>query len=126
MDPISRLDQVMQLIGRQMSERAARLDSGVRAPPTPPPGAARRPPIEELRQQVQERVQEIDPDDPRRGEKARRAFLECVLTWQFGKELLLEPGFADTVAGVEEALRANPQMEDRFGQLLQQLATAPR
>jgi hypothetical protein len=125
MDPISRLDQVMQLIGRQMSERAARLDSGVRAPPAAPaPRAAARPSLAALRQRVRERLQQIDPDDPKRAEKARRAFLESVLVWQFGKELLLEPGFAETVAGVQEVLRVDPELESRLSQLLSELADA--
>lgn len=119
----------MQLIGRQLSERAAHLDSG--APPLPPslaPGdrtrRARRPSLEVLRKRVQERLRQIDPDDPRRIDKLHRAFLESVLAWQFGKELLLEPGFEDAVAGVHEALRAQPEVENQFRQLLLELAAA--
>ena len=128
MDSVSRLDQVMQLIGRQLSERAAHLDSG--APPLPPTRGARtrragRPGLEVLRKRVQERLRQIDPDDPKRIDKLHRAFLESVLAWQFGKELLLEPGLEDAVAGVSEALRAQPDVESQFRRLLLELA-APR
>jgi len=117
----------MQLIVRQLSERAAHLDSG--APPLPPtsgsrPRRAGRPSLEVLRKRVQERLRQIDPDDPKRIDKLHRALLESVLAWQFGKELLLEPGFEDAVAGVHEALRAQPEVESQFRRVLLELAGA--
>jgi hypothetical protein len=74
-----------------------------------------------LRSTVRDRLRSLDPDDPRRPDQARRIFLESVLAWQFGAELLLERGFAEIVAGVQDALRANPQADARLGQLLQEL-----
>lgn len=123
MDPINRLDQVMQVIGRQMSERAARLEtSGASARSVAPVGSARRPSLAALRSKVQARLQSIDPHDPRRPERARRVFLESVLAWQFGDALLLDRGFADIVAGVQEALQAHPQADARLDQLLAELS----
>jgi hypothetical protein len=124
MDPINRLDQVMQIIGQQMSERAARLEAGGKPElPAAPARAARRPPLATLKSRIRERLGAIDPQDPRRPEKARRVFLESVLAWQFGNELLLERGFEDVVSGVQEALRANPGVDARLGQLLRDLTS---
>jgi hypothetical protein len=124
-DPVSRLDQVLQLIGRQMSERSARLDSGARLPPPKPAGRPQqRETLAALRRRFRERLGQIAADDPNRAEKARRAFVESVLAWQFGKELLLEPGFEDTVRGVQEAMRASPDFEARFARMLNELANA--
>jgi hypothetical protein len=121
MDPINRLDQVMQIIGQQMSERAARLEAGVKHAPSNPAARARRPSLTALKTKVRERLESLEPDDPRRGEKARRIFLESVLAWQFGNELLLDRGFEDIVTGVQEALRANPAVDARLGRLLRDL-----
>jgi hypothetical protein len=123
MDPVNRIDQVMQLISRQMSERAARLESGGKlATAAAPVRSARRPALTALRAKVRERLGSLDPDDPRRPDKAQRIFLESVLAWQFGNQLLLDRGFEDIIAGVQEALRANPKVEARLGELLRELS----
>jgi hypothetical protein len=127
MDPVNRLDQIMQVIGRQLSERASRLEAGSKSLPTSLPArAARRPTVTALKSTVQKRLRNIDPDDPRRADKARRIFLESVLAWQFGNELLLERGFEEIVSGVQEALRAHPQADARLSQLLAELTTPDR
>jgi hypothetical protein len=122
MDPINRLDHVLQLIGRQMSERAMRLDSGAKlSGPDGPARAKRRLPLAALKRKVQERLASIDPDDARRADKARRVFLESVLAWQFGDALLLDRGFDEMVAGVQEALAAHAKIDARLDQLLRDL-----
>lgn len=126
MDPVNRLDQIMRVIGQQMSERAARLEAGGKPLPVAgPTRVARRPALTALKSKVQERLKALDPEDARHPEKARRVFLESVLAWQFGDELMLERGFAEIVAGVQEALRAHPQMDARLGELLRDLVTSP-
>jgi len=122
LDPVSQLSQVMQLIGQQMSERAQRLEAGFIATPPPLPLAATERPhdIQALKLKVRERVKAIALDDPRREHKMQRAFLESVLAWQFGGELLLDKGFEDLLAGVQESLNAHPQLQ---AQCLSVLAT---
>jgi hypothetical protein len=122
MDPVNRLDQVLQIIGRQMSERAARLEAGAKssagARSARTPG---RPSLAALKSTVKQRLRTLDPNDARRSDKARRIFLESVLAWQFGDELLLDRGFDEIVSGVQEALSANPEVDARFAQLLREL-----
>lgn len=123
MDSVNRLDQILQVIGRQMSERVSRLDTGAKTSTSAPTArAARRPSLAALKSKVQERLRALDPKDARRSDKARRIFLESVLVWQFGDDLLLDRGFAEIVSGVQEALQAHPEMDARFVQLLQDLA----
>ena len=112
LDPISRLSQVMQLIGQQMSERVLRLESGVATPAQAPLARPERHnDIQALKVKVRERLKAIALDDPRRPQKMQRAFLESVLAWQFGAELMLDQGFEDMVAGVQEGLRARPELQ---------------
>ena len=123
MDSVNRLDQILQVIGRQMSERVSRLETGAKAATSAPTArAARRPSLAALKSKVQERLRALDPDDGRRSGQARRIFLESVLVWQFGDDLLLDRGFAEIVSGVQEALQAHPEIDARFMQLLRDLA----
>jgi len=123
MDSVGRLDQVLRLISRQMAERASRLDAGAAAPSrasaTPP---SRRLALGALKERVRGRLRGLDPSDPRRQQKARCVFLESVLSWQFGDELLLDRGFEEMIAGVQEALQEHPRLEQRLTQLLSDLA----
>lgn len=123
MDPVGRLDQVLRLISRQMAERASHLDAGTLSPShaaaIPP---SRRPALGTLKERVRGRLRSLDPSDPRRQQKARRVFLESVLSWQFGDELLLDRGFEDMIRGVQEALEAHPRLEQKLTQLLYDLA----
>src|SRR5581483_4218704 len=111
------------IIGRQMSERAARLEAGGKPlPVAAPTRLARRPPLTALKSKIQPRLK---ANDPRQPEKARRIFLESVLAWQFGDELMVDRGFADIVSGVQEALSAHPQMDSRLAEILRELLTTP-
>jgi hypothetical protein len=122
MDPINRLDYVLRLIGKQMSERAMRLDRGAKlAAPDGPARARRRPPLAALKRTVQERLASIDPGDTRRADKARRVFLESVLAWHFGDELLLDRRFDEMVVGVQEALEAHAKTDASLDRLLREL-----
>ncbi len=123
MDPIHRLDQILLVIGRQMSERASRLEAGAKSSPAAtPPRTAKRPPLAALKEKVRERLKAIAADDPRRADEARRVFLESVLSWQFGDELLLDRGFEEIVSGVQEALRAHPRLDGQLARLLSDLS----
>lgn len=123
MEAINQLDQVLRLIARQMSERASRLDAGTRTHfQTVATPSARRATLAALKIKVQSRLKALDPDDPGHSHKARRVFLESVLAWQFGNELLLDRGFEEIVAGVQEALSANPQIDHRLMKLLSDLS----
>lgn len=54
------------------------------------------------------RVRSIDRDDPQRGRKAFRVFLEAVLLSRFGEHLINDSLFHQLVDGVHGALEADP------------------
>ena len=54
-------------------------------------GGGARPSVASLRVRVEERLRALpDGDTPERRRQARRLFLEAVLTWEFGEQLLLD------------------------------------
>ena len=72
-------------------------------------GAHAAAPRRDLATLIALRVNEIDRDDPQRGRKAFRVFLEAVLLSHFGEQLINEPQFHQLVDGVHDALEADPQ-----------------
>ena len=56
---------------------------------------------------IKQRVKEIDVNDPKRGRKAFRIFLESVLFLTFGEGLLSNPNFAQLVDNIQNAMEFN-------------------
>jgi hypothetical protein len=65
------------------------------------------------------RIKSIAPDDPRRGRKAFRVFLESVLLARFGKDLMHDPKFHELVDNVQSAMEA----DENIGALVQAAMT---
>lgn len=67
------------------------------------------------------RVRQIGRDDPGRGRKAFRVFLEAVLASHFGEAVVNDPGFHQMVSDVQQAMEANPECARLIGQAIEQL-----
>lgn len=71
---------------------------------------------------VQVRIRQISRDDPQRGRKAFRVFLEAVLLSTLGEELVADPQFHQMVDDVQRAMEAQPScaqlIDEAIGQLL--------
>lgn len=57
---------------------------------------------------IEQRVRQIGANDPQRGRKAFRVFLEAVLLSHFGEALVADPKFFQMVDEVQGALDADP------------------
>jgi hypothetical protein len=99
---------------------------------TPRRGAARARPAVPARRYAQEnlaglielRVGEIGRDDPQRGRKAFRVFLEAVLLSHFGETLVGDPGFFQMVEQVQDTLEADPACRLLIGVAVEHLLSA--
>lgn len=56
---------------------------------------------------IELRVRQIAPDEPQRGRKAFRVFLEAVLLAQLGEELLNDPKFFQMVGDIQAAMEGD-------------------
>lgn len=125
-DPISRLSQVMALLLRRpdsnISQRAGSSAKTADSTAAGHTAAPARPAIEDLRRRIQERVRAIDPDDPRRRQRAARAFLESVLVWEFGDRLLLDAGFEDMLTDIQQSFSLDPDAARQLDELLEEMA----
>jgi hypothetical protein len=124
MEPtIDRLSTVMEVLRRQIAESAQRLDTkGGKAPaPTTSGNAPAKPPLQDVKRRIRERLVTISPQDPDRAKKAQRLFIESVLAWEFGDALLLDNRFSEMLDRVQEGLAALPDMNQQFEKLLETL-----
>lgn len=103
---IGAVNELVAVIQGQLAARApaakgsrVRALAGARAPRYAP---------EQLTALVEQRVRQIGADDPQRGRKAFRVFLEAVLLSHFGEDLVADPQFFQMVDQVHEALDADP------------------
>ena len=62
---------------------------------------------EQLTALIEQRVRQIGADDPQRGRKAFRVFLEAVLLSHFGEALVADPRFFQLVDEVQGGLEAD-------------------
>jgi len=121
-DPVNRLNQMMEVLRREMAESAARADTGktqgakTQAPVTPKPA------MQELRTRLHERLRSLDPADPRRLHKARRVFFETVLAQEFGNDLLLDQRLDDMLDSIQATISGNAELDARFNALLEEIS----
>ena len=76
---------------------------------------------------IETRVRQIGRDDPQRGRKAFRVFLEAVLLTHLGEELMNDPRFYQLLDDVQHALESDASSASLVGKAVEQLlsTTAP-
>ncbi len=118
MDPLSSLDGIAELIRRKIaSDPATRSD--FRAVAKSSVSAAKSEISQKknftgLKLKVLEQIKAIDVSDPKRSHKAIRCFVQNILTWQFGEELLNDPGFTGLLEKVTVVLESDPLIAEQL------------
>jgi len=119
MTGIASVGQLVAVIQAQFAART-RAATGRAAPRQP--RTARERDAGPLQALIELRVRQIGADDPGRGRKAFRVFLESVLLAELGEELNADPRFHQLVDDVQRALEADkrcaPLVRDAITYLL--------
>lgn len=118
---VSRLNAVMETLRRQLSETERKPGPGTQRASTPgASNAARssRQSLSQLRERVLTRMASIDPADPQHKSRSRRIFIESVLAWEFGEQLLSDRGLDELVEQVQAAMSGSPEIELQLSELL--------
>lgn len=128
MDPINRLNSLTELIRKRVASEAAAKREG--RPPLQQRNAAQtggpeRADIAALRNRISDTVRAINPDDPGRNQKAMQAFVENVLAWQFGDNILNDPGFTNLVAEVQAMLEKDSATAGVFEAMMTEKPRSP-
>lgn len=108
MDPIKPLDGLTEILRKRIAEEIA-AKGNVSVTRKSADGhqetqPASRPTTEVLRKKIATALESLDPDDPKREQKIVHIFVENTLSWQFGSELINDPGFSMLVNDISDAL----------------------
>lgn len=119
MSSISSVQQIVAAIRAQMTEKIAPGQHRVQGAKTLQ-SVKTKADITALQQQrmgklLGQRVKALDPDDPQRGKKAFRIFLESVLLAELGETLINDPGFYQMVDDIQKAMEQDTQIAAAIG-----------
>jgi hypothetical protein len=121
MSSISSVNQLVSVIQAQLAARAPASAAGKRRGAGVRVAADDRYAQENLGPLIELRVRQIARDDPQRGRKAFRVFLEAVLLSHFGGALVNDPRFFQMVDDVQHAMEADAQCGELVASAIEQL-----
>jgi hypothetical protein len=120
---VSRIDRLGEFVSVLRRGRiASSLPGGAKARTASAGGEAERT-LDSLRTTVSSRLRAVEGNERDRKRARARIFVESVLVWEFGEDLLGDPEFDAIVGRVEENLLADDQLADRLGDLLDELSS---
>lgn len=107
--PLGSINDLVAVIRGQLSARASDPSAAARQVRSERPlrTTKSRYAQENLASLIELRITQIDKDDPQRGRKAFRVFLEAVLLSHLGENLVNDPKFFQIVDEVQQALEAD-------------------
>ena len=124
MDPVNGVGQIVQILRRKLGERRVDRSSTDSSSKSAGTNRTRKAPAEEIRRRIGTRIGELDEDD-RTGPKAAQIFVESVIAWEFGDDVLQDPEFGELAREVAETITGNDQSSARLKSLLGDLSIPP-
>ncbi|MDM5179206.1 hypothetical protein PO883_18580 [Massilia sp. DJPM01] len=124
---IGSVSQLVAVIRAQLAPRVELSGPGparasVRAVPRRAVASARG----QLEAAIGTRINSIGRDDPQRGRKAFRIFLESILLSHLGEHLMNDPRFYQLVDDVQGAMESDAELGVMIDKAIAHLTTAPR
>lgn len=121
---IGSVAQLVAVIRSQLAPRVELNSVTARANPRRAPRAtAQAEKSRQLEAVLAQRIRSIERDDPRRGKKAFRIFLESVLLAHFGQQLINDPQFYQLAERVHDTMEADPELAAMIGTAIAHLTT---
>jgi hypothetical protein len=122
MNPINSLDSIAEIIRRRAgSELTTKLTSNSSSSQTESKRqayvAAKQQTAEVVKLKIVEAIKLIDKNDKNRNKKSMNIFVENVLLWQFGEELINDSAFSQLVDEVGDALSNDTKIMEQLFQI---------
>jgi hypothetical protein len=117
MTSISNVQQIVEVIRQQL---ATRTDARVRRSEGAGAPAAKSGP-KDITALIGQRIRAIDRDDPNRGRKTFRVFIESMLLSELGEELINDPQFYRIVDDVQQQMETDPAIKSSVSAAIQDL-----
>jgi len=120
-DGIDRLGRLLTVIRRGVSDVAKR---GASRQPAGPGGSRLEPAsLESLRDDVVRRLRALPTEPGALDAEAPRIFVESVLAWEFGEELLADPAVDRVIERVGTHIASDKGLRRQLREVLEDLAT---
>lgn len=124
MDSINGLNQIAQIIRQRLSadrsSPSVTKEMDLSATSSAAAGGAKVS-ADEIKRKIGGRIKALSGEE-RRGKKAAQIFVEVVLMWEFGDQMLNDPQFAELSNDVVESMVENPVVWKKLQTLLSQLS----
>ena len=120
MTSIGNVNQIVAVIRQQLATRATPFDSRLRRGDGAGGAAAKSSP-KDIAALIGQRIKAIDRDDPNRGRKTFRVFLESILLSEFGEDLINDPQFYRVVDDVQHQMETDPSTQGTVSTAIQEL-----
>jgi hypothetical protein len=121
MDPINGLSHIMRVLRERLAQKSGSTEKSSTKSGTPPQKkSAPKAAPDEIMRRIGDRIRALTPEE-RRGGKGIQVFVESVLVWEFGEELLQDPRFTEIAREVQSSISENSNARDKLVSLLNQL-----
>jgi hypothetical protein len=120
MTSISNIQQIVAVIRQQLATRATPLEPRLRRGEGAAGAAAKSPP-KDIAALIGQRIKAIDRDDPNRGRKTFRVFVESILLSEFGEDLINDSQFYRIVDDVQQQMETDPATQASVATATQEL-----
>ena len=120
MDPINSIGQIAQILRRKLANRTDSRNADETASRLSDKAPADKVSPEEIRRKISARIQSLDIEE-RQGPKAALIFIESIIVWEFGEELLEDPKFSELSKSVLDSFSADTNASAKLNALLTQL-----
>lgn len=111
----------MEILRRQLSESRRRADIAAEHAHKNLVGtspSSSRHGVTGLKLRVQERIRQLDRTNPDFQQKSQRIFVESILAWELGEQILRDPQFERLVDQVNMAMASQPEIQAQMNELL--------
>ena len=129
MDPISKLSRLLEALRLQQSRgRGIQLKYGTTATDAASSTSGSESSatlqsklsLEQLNRRIGERISQLAPEE-RHGDKALQQFVDSILAWEFGEDILDSDAFMQYSKKVSDAIRSDSRLSGEFRLFLKKL-----
>ncbi|TQV73392.1 hypothetical protein FKG94_16950 [Exilibacterium tricleocarpae] len=126
MDPVNGLSQIVQILRQKLAERSSatrRLRDGAPAGTDTGPKPAAKSSLADIKRKIGERIRAL-PDEEREEARAVQVFVEAVMVWEFGDQLLQDPQFSALSKEVAQSMADHPQISQPLRLLIREFRSS--
>lgn len=123
MDPVNGLGQIVQVLRKKLSDTSTTRTEKTSLPSkanAKPSSSTRKASSQEVQKKIGELIQAI-PEADYTNDKATEIFVEVVIAWELGDEILQDPKFGELTKEVTKLISGNAELQEKMMQVIKGL-----